>query len=262
MTIDHEQSPIPVEAPDSRLPSVVGASRTGAMVGGGLMLLLVLLVILDITVIREFGFSFGYLPGLNTYEDICFAHHACTVNSIDILGIIAFILVTLVWLALGLAILVGAKNHLAKVAFAGLAAVFLFKTVPAIEGLLEIIRRSFRYVAPLTYLEWLLSIAISLLTPTALLLLALAGTRGHLNAKPLLVWAIVLLSASVPIHIIHSTLTDMQYPGDLWLDFLPGSIFAAVTLVPWIIVAATARARKPISPTPQPEWRPLPLGTS
>ena len=241
MTIDHEQPTIPVEAPDSWLPSVIGASRTGARVGGGLMLLLVILEILSIAITRQRLFGFGSLPGISTYLSICNSNYPCATDSLDTLFWIALIFTTLVWLALGVMILIGAEHHLTKVTMAGLCAIGLFQTVPNLEGTIWTMSQSIRYYSPLTILLWPLFVAVPLLALTALLLMVLASRRGQSKSKLLFVWAIVLLSVGVFLQAANSIDSILRMPRSFLLfDLLP-VIFLAATYVPWIIVAATAR---------------------
>ena len=263
MTIEHEQWAVPAGEPN--YSHTVGASTAGAITGGALMLLLVLASIIDSTVHLGWVISLGTLPGLNTYLDICSVNVTCRDTSIDIIWQISFIIITMVWLALGVEIMVGTKYHLTRVAIAGLCAVFLFDAVPIMEDTIHTIVGTFRYVGPLTYLGWLLLLVMSLLAPVSLLLLALAGRRGQLKFKPLLIWAIILLSLRVLSQICYSLwgLWSIYRDGiqSAWSIGVPHLAFYIAQFIPWIIVAATAIGRKPISPLPQPEWRPPVLGT-
>jgi len=261
--------PAPMWAPAAQsvvtAPPVVGASTAGAITGGALMLLLVLLAILDRTVFHLFGIAFGTLPGMDIYLDNCDPEATCSGGTSSLLYLISFIIVTLVWAGLGVAILVGAKRHLAKVALAGLCAVVLFNTLPELMWvtwlLTEIIRNS---PSPLIYLSLFSACLGSLLLPTSLLLVVLAARRGQLKHKVLLTWAIILLCLSVLYQIYESLAPYLNWHWgmDFWWVIILQTIASAAMLVPWLIVTATAYTQTSTSPALQPTWRPVTLGTS
>jgi len=205
------------------------------------MILLVLLSVLDMTVIQQWDLEFGSLPGLNSYINGCPNNQACSINSVAIIWTISYFAITLVWIVLGGVIMSSANRHLTRVAIAGLCAIGLFNTIPSMENIPQTLLLSFSHVSPLRYVAWLLLFVIALLPIAALFFIALAGRRGQLKSRPLLRWAIILLGVSAFIQIVYGTFAAANMAEEPWLYYLPRSIFAAVTLVPWIIVAATAR---------------------
>ena len=261
MTLDQKQWAAPAGAPD--FSRNVGTSTAGAITGGALMLLLVLASIIDRTVLHLWGLAFGSVPGINVYLSNCTRTGTCSDAMQSTLNLISFIIITIVWAGLGVAILVGAKRHLAKVAIAGLCAVLLFSTLPLLVYYLSILPDILTHVFdPVSYIMMFLSVGGSLSLPAALLLIALASGHGRLNRKPFLTWAIILLCVCALFTMVNLGITFWNMLSHVLYFVLGLAGFAVVSVVPWIIVAATTHAQRPTPPTPQPEWRPPVLGTS
>ena len=252
------------QLPVFQRPTVVGSSKAGAMVAGALMLLLVLLSILSRTAIQQWGLDFGSLPVLNVFLDSCSFNNTCTVDTMQFLYVMSFVIVTLVWLGLGIVIMAGAKNHLAKVALAGLCAFFLFNTIPTMSVIIPEFPGLAYGVPPSLYATYFIYAVALLAIPAALLLMALGTRRGQLNPKPLLTWAIILLSIGALLQVVLSAITLWNMPSEIRSSITPHYVFQILMLVPWIILAATVGVPKQprLAVPAMPLAYPAPLGTA
>jgi len=224
----------PGAAPVAAIVPVRGASKTGALVGGIIVMLIgVAAVAYEITAYFSnsgilTAFVFGAIPGVHPEFASSWADNwAKYVLAIGI----GF---STVWVGLGVVIMVGARAHLTGVIVTTLICACAFLLAPSLEFIIHDL---------LAYGQSSFWGAVQpLLLVIALVIIAIASRRGYLNTGPR-IWAIVLLIATVV-----SGLPVLYF--DFWNPNGSGNLAYLPFCAAWIVVVATAGQKAPVDDLP------------